>query len=77
MGVFAIIENGVVVNTILAESAELAESLTGKTCVESTLENPAVIGLGYVNGVFEQPVTEEHEVFPPLQPGDEGYIAEN
>jgi hypothetical protein len=59
MADFAIVENGIVTNTILAESKAIAEAITGKTCVEYTDTNPACIGLGYVNGVFEQQVVEE------------------
>ena len=43
----AIIENGTVVNTIICESIELAESITGLTAVEYTAENPAGIGWTY------------------------------
>lgn len=55
MGNFAIIENDIVTNIIVADSKAIAEEVTGKVCVEYTESNPAVIGLGYVNGVFEQP----------------------
>jgi len=60
MADFAIVENGIVVNTILADSKAIAEEVTGKTCIEYTLDNPACIGLGYDGNVFEQPqpVTE-------------------
>lgn len=59
----AVIENNKVENIIVCDSIELAEVLTGKECVEYTNSNPANIGLGYVNGVFEQPpvVTESIE----------------
>ena len=59
---FAIIENGLVVNLILAESKSVAEQITGKTCVDYTnLQNGSLphVGLGYSNGVFEQPVIEQ------------------
>ena len=45
----AIIESGTVVNTIVCESVELAESITGLTAVEYTNENPAGIGWTYSN----------------------------
>jgi hypothetical protein len=51
----AIIENGIVVNTIIADSVEAATELTGLTCVEYTNENQAFIGLGYDGSTFEQP----------------------
>jgi hypothetical protein len=43
----AIIENGIVVNTIVCESVELAESITGLTAVEYTDEKPAGINWTY------------------------------
>ncbi len=43
----AIIENGIVVNTIVCESIELAESITGLTAVEYTAEDPAGIDWTY------------------------------
>jgi len=58
MSNFAVIENGKVLNTIVAESKAIAEEATGKTCVEYTNENPACIGLGYDGTTFEQPAQE-------------------
>lgn len=55
MGKFAVIENGKVINTILADSKAIAEDVTGKTCVEYTDSNQAYIGLGYDGTTFEQP----------------------
>jgi hypothetical protein len=49
----AIIENNIVVNTIVCESVELAESLTGLTAVEYTNENPAGIDWTY-NSITNQ-----------------------
>lgn len=40
MAGYAVIENNVVVNVIEAESQEIAEQVTGKTCIEQTHENP-------------------------------------
>jgi hypothetical protein len=51
---FAIIEDGKVTNTLLADSKVIAEEVTGKTCVEYTDSNPACIGLGYDGTTFEQ-----------------------
>jgi hypothetical protein len=59
---FAVMSGNIVTNIIVADSKEIAEQVTGHTCVEYTHENSAVIGLGYVDGVFEQPAiiaTEE------------------
>lgn len=58
---FAVIENDIVVNTILAPSLEVAKFVTnGKECVEYTIDNPAIIGLGYKDGIFEQPPIVEY-----------------
>jgi hypothetical protein len=61
MANFAIIEDGKVLNTILADSKAIAEEVTGKTAVEYTDTNPAHIGFGYDGTAFEQPapVVEE------------------
>ena len=59
MANFAVIENGKVINKIIADSAADAETVTGKTCVEYTDDNPAYIGLGYNSGIFEQPTPDE------------------
>ena len=59
MAKFAVIDGSLVINTILAESKEIAEQITGKTCIEFTTE-PAEVGGTYSNGVFtptERPVT--------------------
>jgi uncharacterized protein YebE (UPF0316 family) len=57
---YAVVENGVVVNLVVAESLEVAKSLTGQTCIEYEydLANP-VIGLGYDGTDFEQVPIEE------------------
>ena len=44
---FAIIENSIVVNTIVCETKQLAESITGLTCVEYTVSDPAGIDWTY------------------------------
>jgi len=59
MANFAVVEDGIVTNIIVAESLETAQDVTGKTCVEYTDENPAKMGLGYADGIFEQPKVEE------------------
>jgi hypothetical protein len=43
MSNFAVVENGIVLNTIVANSKQIAEEVTGKTCIEFTTE-PASIG---------------------------------
>ena len=59
MANFAVIENGIVTNVILADTIQTAETATGKTCVEYTDSNPACIGLGYDGSIFEQPIAVE------------------
>jgi hypothetical protein len=43
MANYAVIEEGLVVNVIVADSKEIAEEVTGKTCIEYTEENPSGI----------------------------------
>jgi hypothetical protein len=59
MANFAVIDGNNVLNTIVAESKTIAEEVTGKICVEYTIENPAVIGLRYDGTTFEQPAPIE------------------
>ena len=47
MATFAIIENNIVTNTILADTLEDAQLITNSTCVEFTETNPAGIGWTY------------------------------
>lgn len=60
MSNFAVINGNIVENIIVADTKEIAESVTGKLCVEYVNENPAHIGFKWdeTNG-FEQPVVEE------------------
>jgi len=51
MSNFAVIDNKNVINTIIANSKEVAEEITGKTCIEFTNE-PAEQGGTYINGSF-------------------------
>ena len=53
MANFAVLDGENVINTILADSKEIAEELTGKTCIEFTTE-PAEAGGTYVDEVFIQ-----------------------
>ena len=58
MANFAVIQDGIVENIIVADNLEIAEAATGKTCVpyEQGNDTHAHIGLGYdpLTG-FEQP----------------------
>jgi hypothetical protein len=62
MSNFAIIENDIVTNLIVADSLEYAQEHTGKSCIEydplDTVTGPN-IGLSYIDGIFEQPVYAE------------------
>jgi hypothetical protein len=62
MKTYAVLNNNVVENVIVAPSLEIAESITSSTCIFVTSEtgNP-YIGLSYAGGVFEQPPTPEAE----------------
>lgn len=49
---FAVINNGEIENIIVAESKEIAESVTEKECIEFTPDNPAEIGGSWNGSVF-------------------------
>lgn len=57
MARYAVIKEEEVINVIIADSIDIAESVTGLMCVEYTGENPAGIGWGYnsVLGKFIAP----------------------
>lgn len=58
MATFAVIHDNKVINVIVAETKEIAETVTGLTCIEYTEENPAGIGWGYDGINFVEPVIE-------------------
>jgi hypothetical protein len=68
MANFAVITNNIVENTIIADSKESAEILTGKTCIEYFDENPASIGYGFNpdTNIFEQPPQLEPQFGVPV-----------
>lgn len=59
MANFAVIENNIVVNVIVAESLEDAENATNLTCIEYTNDSLAGIGWTYNGSTFEQPILTE------------------
>lgn len=61
MAKFAVIKDNKVENIIVAESKAVAEEVTGFTCIEYGDSDAPHIGLGYVDGVFEQPAVLEPE----------------
>ena len=56
---FAVIENNLVKNVIVADSKEIAEEVSGLTCIEYTDENPAGIGWAYDGVNFIAPIVDE------------------
>ena len=61
MANYAVIKNNIVENTIVADSKEIAEEVTGLTCVEYTDENPASPGWSadIELGVFTPPKSSD------------------
>jgi hypothetical protein len=55
MNTFAVIEDNKVINIIVADTKEIAEQVTGQTCVEYTEENPVGIGYTYDGENFIEP----------------------
>lgn len=64
MAYFAVINEGIVENVIVADSKEIAEEVTKKQCVEYNWETDDVaIGYSYTNGKIVVPKA------PPREPG--------
>jgi hypothetical protein len=60
MATFAVIKNGLVVNTILADSQEIAEQCNPECiCIEYTQENPVSINWTYDGVSFTQPAEDQ------------------
>lgn len=56
MANYYVIDDNKVVNFIVAESQEIAESITGKTCILQPEESPYPnIGWTYIDGIFTNP----------------------
>ncbi len=69
MANYAVIQNNIVTNIIVADSKEIAEEVTGLLCIEYTEENPVGIGwtwdgTSFINpfAIVEEPVIEESVV---------------
>jgi hypothetical protein len=57
MANYYVINDNVIVNLIVAENQEIAELVTGSTCILQPSESPLPdIGWSYVDGVFNAPV---------------------
>jgi hypothetical protein len=59
MATYAVIEDGTVINVIVADSQEIAEDVTQNTCIEYTEENPLGIGWYWLAG---------HNKYVPVSP---------
>ena len=60
MAHFAVIEEGKVINTIVADSVEIADQVTGKVCIEYNFEvGGPQIGWTYNGTEFVQPTFTE------------------
>jgi hypothetical protein len=60
MTYFAVIEDGAVINTIVAETLDIAQTVIGKTCVEfEPIAGAAGIGWTYDGSVFTPPAVQE------------------
>lgn len=55
MSLFAVIKNNVVINTIVADSKEIAEEATGFECVGYNLEDSVAIGYSWDGEAFTAP----------------------
>lgn len=60
MATFAVLNGASVINIIVAESQEIAESIIGLPCIEYT-DEPVGIGWSYVDDKFIAPVTNDLE----------------
>jgi hypothetical protein len=55
MAMFAVMSGDKVINTIIADTKELAREVTFSICIEYTEQNPAAIGWTYNGSTFEEP----------------------
>jgi len=58
MAMFAVMSGNKVINTIIADTKELAQEVTSSVCIEYTEQNPAAIDWTYNGSTFEEPVIE-------------------
>lgn len=59
MSHFAVLNDSVVVNVIVADTLEIAEAVSNARCIEFTEENPAQIGWKYIDDAFVNPNESE------------------
>ena len=75
MATLAVIDKGVVENCIVADSLEIAEEVSGKTCVEYEDANLVSPGFTYAGGIFTNPNPLEEEIVVHSDPlVEEGYV---
>jgi hypothetical protein len=65
MSNYAVIHNEAVMNVIICDTKEIAESVTGKTCIELLPDSKVGIGWGYVDSEFVEPYREP-EIIPDI-----------
>lgn len=58
MARFAVLNNATVINIIVADTKEIAETATGFTCVEHTTEDKVDIGDTWDGSTFNKPTEE-------------------
>lgn len=58
MATYAVVENNIVTNVIVANNANIAQQITNKTCIEYDKSNPAGIGWTYDGEKFVAPKPE-------------------
>jgi hypothetical protein len=58
MSRFAVLKNAIVINVIIADTKETAETATGFTCVEHTIEDKVDIGDTWDGSKFNKPIEE-------------------
>lgn len=58
MANYAVMSGNTVTNVIVCDSKEVAEQVTGATCIEYTNENPAGIGYTWDGSAFIAPSQE-------------------
>jgi hypothetical protein len=65
MANFAVIENDVVVNVIIADNKQIAETITGLTCIEYADVHDAGIGWAYNGTKFIKPTLPTPRLLTP------------
>ncbi len=59
MPIYAVVSNNTVENVIVADSLEIAEAVTTRTCIENTNNQLIAVGYTWDGENFIAPVTEE------------------